>query len=497
MSTPAIDGNVLRIISRLYALKDNIALAKTQKKIAQIVSELLIGYDASAFNQGLMDLGATICRPLNPQCQNCPIVSFCKAKEIGQQKVLPISIKNIKHKELNYITGIITYQDQYLMIQNPAGLLENLYGFIQYELEKRESDYILTFSFDKELLNQESLYPFVIDPTLVNNDKKAVYDTYIYAGDEGVNRNDTDILKVGVDENGKVYRTLVKFDLPTIGTGCEVVNAVATLVSHTSEFVVQNSQYEHKRFFAHEITSAWDESTASWNNMHDKYNERVEDCFIAYKTEILGYDYFLKTTSIDVTNLVKRWYAGAANNGLLVKLEEEVKSEHSYYPFYSKNNNISEANEGVDDPKPYLIVTYRNFNGLEDYMTYQEISHQEGSSYVNHLTGNLTNVFEANKTVGGKYPIALNLVYNSNDVVLETDVGLGIGYRFNFLQTIKEVTISDNPYLEYVDGDGTIHYFYKEDDTTYLDEDGLNLKATFASEKWTIQDKSNNQSIFQ
>lgn len=147
MSTPAIDGNVLRIISRLYALKDNIALAKTQKKISQIVSELLIGYDASSFNQGLMDLGATICRPLNPQCQNCPIVSFCKAKEIGQQKVLPISIKNIKHKELNYITGIITYQDQYLMIQNPAGLLENLYGFIQYELE---SPYRFMEEFEKQ-----------------------------------------------------------------------------------------------------------------------------------------------------------------------------------------------------------------------------------------------------------------------------------------------------------------------------------------------------------
>lgn len=147
MSTPAIDGNVLRIISRLYALTDNIALTKTQKKISQIVSELLIGYDASSFNQGLMDLGATICRPLNPQCQNCPIASFCKAKEIGQQKVLPISIKNIKHKELNYITGIITYQDQYLMIQNPAGLLENLYGFIQYELE---SPYRFIEEFEKQ-----------------------------------------------------------------------------------------------------------------------------------------------------------------------------------------------------------------------------------------------------------------------------------------------------------------------------------------------------------
>ena len=157
MSTPAIDGNVLRIISRLYALTDNIALTKTQKKISQIVSELLIGYDASSFNQGLMDLGATICRPLNPQCQNCPIASFCKAKEIGQQKVLPISIKNIKHKELNYITGIITYQDQYLMIQNPAGLLENLYGFIQYELE---SPYRFIEEFEKQYRRPLSLVSY-------------------------------------------------------------------------------------------------------------------------------------------------------------------------------------------------------------------------------------------------------------------------------------------------------------------------------------------------
>ncbi|UTY38859.1 A/G-specific adenine glycosylase [Allocoprobacillus halotolerans] len=146
-STPAIDGNVLRIISRLYALTDNIALSKTQKKISQIVSELLTGYDASAFNQGLMDLGATICRPLNPQCQQCPIASFCKAKQTGQEKVLPISIKNIKHKELQYITGIITYQNQYFMVQNPAGLLENLYGFVQYEIE---SPYRFIEEFEKE-----------------------------------------------------------------------------------------------------------------------------------------------------------------------------------------------------------------------------------------------------------------------------------------------------------------------------------------------------------
>ncbi|WP_028043832.1 A/G-specific adenine glycosylase [Candidatus Stoquefichus massiliensis] len=134
-ATPAIDGNVLRIMSRIYLLKENIALNKTQKKITELVQDLLIGYDSSAFNQGLMDLGATICRPLHPRCEKCPINTFCKAYKHNQQMVLPINIKNIKHQEIHYITGIITYQNQFLLIKNPTGLLENLYGMIQYDIE--------------------------------------------------------------------------------------------------------------------------------------------------------------------------------------------------------------------------------------------------------------------------------------------------------------------------------------------------------------------------
>lgn len=145
--TPAIDGNVLRIISRQYLIKDNIALNKTQKKITEIVQDLLIGYDASSFNQGLMDLGATICRPLQPRCEKCPIQESCQAYFHHQEKVLPIHIKNIKHKECHYITGIITYQNQLMLIKNKQGLLENLYGFVQYELES-------PYSFIEEFMNE-------------------------------------------------------------------------------------------------------------------------------------------------------------------------------------------------------------------------------------------------------------------------------------------------------------------------------------------------------
>jgi A/G-specific adenine glycosylase len=129
----AIDGNALRIISRLYSIHDNIAINKTQKEITHIVDELIKGYDASSFNQGLMDLGATICRPLHPKCEICPLSDDCIAFKNNEQNVLPINIKNIKHHDIHYITGIITYKDKFLMQKNPKGLLENLYGFIQYE----------------------------------------------------------------------------------------------------------------------------------------------------------------------------------------------------------------------------------------------------------------------------------------------------------------------------------------------------------------------------
>lgn len=129
----AVDGNVLRIISRTHYIADNIAEKKIQKKITEIVEELIKGYNPSSFNQGLMDLGATICRPINPKCNICPIKQDCKAYNHQQQNVLPINIKKVKNTSIPYITGIITYQNKYFLLKNPKGLLENLYGIKQYE----------------------------------------------------------------------------------------------------------------------------------------------------------------------------------------------------------------------------------------------------------------------------------------------------------------------------------------------------------------------------
>ena len=132
---PAVDGNVLRIISRYEMIRDNIALNSTQKLINEKVKAYLSDINPSSFNQGLMDLGATICRPKNPKCEICPINKHCKAYEHNLQNVLPINIKKVKHEHINYITGIITYEDKIHIIQNKKGLLENLFGFVQYDVE--------------------------------------------------------------------------------------------------------------------------------------------------------------------------------------------------------------------------------------------------------------------------------------------------------------------------------------------------------------------------
>lgn len=74
----------------------------------------------------------------------------CLAFKNKQTDVLPINIKKNKKQEISYITGIITYQDKYLLIQNPpGGLLENFYGFVQYDVE---SPIVLFLLFKKSII---------------------------------------------------------------------------------------------------------------------------------------------------------------------------------------------------------------------------------------------------------------------------------------------------------------------------------------------------------
>lgn len=93
---PIVDGNVIRVLTRLRAIKYEINPA-VEKSLWVLAKHLVDPVSPSSFNQGLMELGATVCKPVNPSCGSCPLNSICKAKEIVQRrKEIEVDLKEVQ-----------------------------------------------------------------------------------------------------------------------------------------------------------------------------------------------------------------------------------------------------------------------------------------------------------------------------------------------------------------------------------------------------------------
>ena len=85
----ALDGNVARVLARLFAIRGDLRAPRTWKRLAAAAQELLPPKSAGDWNQGLMELGETICTPRTPQCARCPLARNCKAHALGIAHCLP------------------------------------------------------------------------------------------------------------------------------------------------------------------------------------------------------------------------------------------------------------------------------------------------------------------------------------------------------------------------------------------------------------------------
>lgn len=133
---PAVDGNVLRVISRLYESYEDISNPKTRPLIEKIIYELL-PEDRRHFNQAIMELGATICTPKNPSCHSCPVSTDCKSFKNQTVSLIPVKLKKQKKTEFTVPVGYLTYKNQILLIKRDGiGLLSGLWGFPAIELEQ-------------------------------------------------------------------------------------------------------------------------------------------------------------------------------------------------------------------------------------------------------------------------------------------------------------------------------------------------------------------------
>lgn len=383
----------------------------------------------------------------------------------------------------------------------------NINKKISYNLIKDEDIYQLFMFIDKKWLETTAKYPVIIDPTITNySNESSVIDTYIFPNDTNVSRGNLNYLKVGVEKSNNseiVNRALLKFDLPVIGTGSQVVSAKLCL----NNYPYLTTEVLNDIINVHRVTKDWNESSANWENMNDAYDKRVDGAFNFYGwyTLVDGKPTIM-SESADITSLVQKWYTSTPNYGIMLKLSREVYNMDIIPLFFSNNYKVTSG----DNPKPILIISYRNQNGLESYMDYETHNFSKAKIYHNSYNGNLTTVYNVGTTSPGKFPVQLKLIYNTNDVVLNKNRGYGIGYKLNLNQTIKEVTIDNKIYLEYEDEDGTIHYFLDEkigfdevgnqikekEENTFYDEDGLELKIKKYDDKFILKDKNNNEISF-
>ncbi|MFG6366168.1 A/G-specific adenine glycosylase [Schaedlerella sp.] len=126
---PAVDGNVLRVLSRILASEEDIMKACVRSWMERAVEEVIPEQNASDFNQGLIELGALICVPNgDPRCRECPAAGLCLAREKGIQTRLPVKAK-AKARRIEKRTVLIFRDARGVAIRKrpSRGLLAGLY----------------------------------------------------------------------------------------------------------------------------------------------------------------------------------------------------------------------------------------------------------------------------------------------------------------------------------------------------------------------------------
>lgn len=133
----AVDGNVMRVLSRVLHITEDISLTKTRKIFEEAVEELIHPDFPGDFNQALMDLGATVCSPTLPKCLLCPVREYCIGFQEGVAEQLPIKTKKTKVKNEYYNVYIIVIDGKILVEKRPSeGLLANMWQFPMIQRDK-------------------------------------------------------------------------------------------------------------------------------------------------------------------------------------------------------------------------------------------------------------------------------------------------------------------------------------------------------------------------
>lgn len=143
---PAVDGNVLRVVSRVVLSKKDVLEPKTKKEFTEKLKQIM-PKQAGDFNEGLMELGERICLPNGePICEQCPLQKICLAKKENLTLNIPVRNAKIKRKKEQKTVFLLEYENQIaIRKRDKTGLLANLYEFpnVDKKCTKKELEDVL------------------------------------------------------------------------------------------------------------------------------------------------------------------------------------------------------------------------------------------------------------------------------------------------------------------------------------------------------------------
>ena len=97
-----VDGNVIRVLSRYFGIEDPVNQPHIRQQIQRLADQLISAEKPGPYNQAIMDLGALICKPRNPQCTRCPLMDSCSAYGSGKVKQIPLKIPPAPRKKRHF-----------------------------------------------------------------------------------------------------------------------------------------------------------------------------------------------------------------------------------------------------------------------------------------------------------------------------------------------------------------------------------------------------------
>ncbi len=128
---PAVDGNVKRVLARLFAITDDVTQGATARRLRAIAAELVPPDRPGDFNQALMELGATLCTPTSPRCLLCPVNAECEGLAQGINETLPVKTPRRERPHYDVTAAVIRRDDGRLLIaqRKPEAMLGGLWEF--------------------------------------------------------------------------------------------------------------------------------------------------------------------------------------------------------------------------------------------------------------------------------------------------------------------------------------------------------------------------------